>query len=120
MARVLVVDDSDQLRRLFRTILSAEGHEVVEAANGAEALHTLRTDVVDVMLLDHSMPEMSGLEVLQLLRGLKLAYEPSVLMITALHSAELSARARELGVKDFILKGTFSNEELVRKVHAAA
>jgi DNA-binding NtrC family response regulator len=61
---VLIVDDDPQIRRLCRTVLEKNHYFVKEASNGKEALAALKESVVDVMVLDLSMPEVDGLEVL--------------------------------------------------------
>lgn len=60
MARVLVVDDDLQYRRVVRIALTVRGYDVREAANGFEALDEMRLAVVDVILMDWLMPEMNG------------------------------------------------------------
>ncbi|MGB9667471.1 MAG: response regulator [Thermosulfidibacteraceae bacterium] len=66
MARILVVDDESAIRYLFRTELEEEGHEVVEASSGEEALEIIASETpIDLMILDIRMGDMSGLEVLQ-------------------------------------------------------
>jgi CheY-like chemotaxis protein len=66
--RVLVVDDERTLRELLRDFLSGDGYEVITVASGAEALEAAPTFQPDVILLDMSMPGMSGTEVLGALR----------------------------------------------------
>ena len=64
MARVLVVDDEADIRRLVRLSLELDGHQVTEAADGIEALRALDPDGPDVMVLDVTMPRLDGWEVL--------------------------------------------------------
>src|SRR5438477_11669054 len=61
-AKVLIVDDAQQVRRVLRTALSAEGYTIFEAGKGEEALNLIRTSPPAVMLLDVNMPGMTGLE----------------------------------------------------------
>ena len=79
-ARVLVVDDEPGIRTLLREYLRADGHEVVEAASGAEALACFAEQPVDLVLLDIGLPDMDGLEVLRTLRRTSEVY---VIMATA-------------------------------------
>ena len=62
MARILVVDDEEQVRSLLREILESEGHAVGEAANGAEAMFLARTAAWDLVIIDIIMPVKEGLE----------------------------------------------------------
>lgn len=62
MARIFIVDDENSIRELFKYIFEDAGHEVVMANNGREALAVLQETIPDFMVLDVSMPEMSGTE----------------------------------------------------------
>lgn len=68
MASILVVDDSGYARRLLRTMLEANGHTVAEAGSGMAALESYFVQRPDVVLLDLTMEDMSGLDVLKRLR----------------------------------------------------
>lgn len=63
--KILVVDDDDQTRRLFRMVLEKAGYEVSEAANGRYALNHLDSEMVDLIVADIIMPDMEGLETIQ-------------------------------------------------------
>ena len=85
MAVVLVVDDEDDIRELVRINLELDGHRVVCAANGDEALEALRRDAPDLVLLDVMMPGLDGWEVLGSIKAesdAALAQTP-VMMVTA-------------------------------------
>jgi DNA-binding response OmpR family regulator len=84
MSRVLVVDDDPDIRLLLRLELSGQGHDVVEAGNGEEALSALAADAVDLMLLDLMMPVLDGWGVLQALGD---GDGPPIVVITAFASA---------------------------------
>jgi DNA-binding response OmpR family regulator len=77
--RVLVVDDEPHLREMLRDFLAGEGHDVMMAASGAEALDAAPTFRPDVILLDMSMPGMSGTEVVDALRRIGLTMPVVVL-----------------------------------------
>jgi DNA-binding response OmpR family regulator len=116
MSRVLVVDDDADIRLLLRLELSAEGHEIVEAGNGEEALAALAAGPLDLVLLDMMMPVLDGWAVLE---RLDLAQAPPIVVITALasegdrHVADLL----DLGAIDVIPK-PFDPGWLVRLVDA--
>jgi CheY-like chemotaxis protein len=83
MARVLVVDDVPETRLLMRTLLTYAGHQVLEAADGAVALSSALEHQPDLVLLDFSMPAMSGPEFVRALRT-----DPRVMRtIVALYTA---------------------------------
>jgi DNA-binding NtrC family response regulator len=68
MARILVIDDEDRIRRLLRTALEMEGHQVLEARQGNEGLEVIRTTAPDLVITDLMMPDKDGLEVLLALK----------------------------------------------------
>jgi CheY-like chemotaxis protein len=67
--RILIVDDSATDRGLFRTILERGGYSVFEASSGKEALKAIQSTRLDMMILDLSMPDMDGIEVLRMARS---------------------------------------------------
>ena len=92
-----MVDDDSRDRELFRVILKRAGYDVLEAASGREALEALMSTRVDLTILDLSMPEMDGLEVL---RAAKYMATPKILVVTGLPSAfgnTMLDAARKLG-----------------------
>jgi DNA-binding NtrC family response regulator len=99
--RLLVVDDEPEVRRLLTKELSQE-FETGAAATGAEALQLLGQRSYDVVLLDHGMPGMTGLEAL---RNIKAAYpDTHVIMITAFHDLSLVIETIRAGAEDFLIK----------------
>jgi two-component system response regulator (stage 0 sporulation protein F) len=64
MATILIIDDEECLRALLRTILEAEGYEVIEAPNGRIGLELYRQRPTDLVVTDIVMPEMNGLDLL--------------------------------------------------------
>ena len=113
MARVIVVDDSPPIREILRAILESEGHSVVEATNGIEALE-LVTSRHDVMILDVMMPGVDGLTVLSALnaRGPDC---PRVIMLTAKAGEEDRQRALLDGADGFLTK-PFDTEALLAEI----
>ena len=65
MSRILVVDDDEQIRQLFKRILLDEGHQVFTASDGVEGIKLYRTEQPDLMLLDIIMPNKEGIEVIK-------------------------------------------------------
>jgi len=68
MARVLVIDDEEQVRTLIREVLEGAGHEVMEAGNGREAMKLYEANPTNVVITDLVMPEQDGLEIIRELR----------------------------------------------------
>lgn len=70
MARILVVDDEVELRTLLRKVLTRQGHDVIEAENGAMAISMVeQAEALDMIITDIFMPDTDGIEVLRHLRG---------------------------------------------------
>src|SRR5438128_649042 len=106
MATILVVDDEPDIRMLVRFTLGLDGHEVVEAATGVEALEVVGRHLPDLIVLDVMMPELSGWETLA---QLKAHAEPAVqqvpvLMLTALSSAMDRAKGGIEGAVRYLAK----------------
>jgi len=68
MARILVIDDEDQIRRILRRALESEGHEVIEARHGKEGLSLQRIRSADLVITDICMPETDGVDVIAALQ----------------------------------------------------
>jgi len=86
MARILVVDDEPNIRRLFRDELEDEGHEIEQAGDGAEELAEQERTNPDLVILDLRMPEMNGLEFLEKIR--KKRPDLPVIVCTAVRGIE--------------------------------
>jgi DNA-binding response OmpR family regulator len=114
MQKVLVVDDEPQIRTVLRGYLEAEGYDVAEAADGAEALAALREDPPALVLLDVMLPGIDGLEVLRQLRGFSDAY---VILVTARAEEVDKLVGLGVGADDYVTK-PFSPREVTARVKA--
>ena len=101
--RILVADDDRQMRRLVRMILERDGHEVVEAADGLDALDVIESGQIDLMVLDLDMPRLDGMGVLEELRARVVTASLPVIVLTA-RTGESEALVLDLGAQDFISK----------------
>ena len=106
MASILVVDDEPDLRYLTQVNLELDGHRVMTAANGAEALAAVQVEQPDLILLDVMMPEVDGWTVLERLKGHldSSIKEIPVLMVTALGSDDDQIRGGIEGAVRFLVK----------------
>jgi two-component system alkaline phosphatase synthesis response regulator PhoP len=91
--RILVVDDDKEIVRLMSSYLEAAGYDVLAAYNGEAALHTIRREHPDLVLLDLMLPERDGLEITRLLRSDPFLAQTPVIMITA-RVSDVLARVR--------------------------
>jgi two-component system phosphate regulon response regulator PhoB len=100
--RVLVVDDSDDVREMLRLVLTRRGFAVVEASDGAEAVVKAVERCPDLVLLDVRMPIMDGLEALRQLRAEARTAHVPIIMVSA--QPDQAERARALGSNGFVAK----------------
>jgi CheY-like chemotaxis protein len=116
MPSVLIVDDDPSIRKLVATTLEdVAGFELVEAANGDEALELAREQAPAIVLLDIDMPGIDGLEACRRLRAEAGTAEATVVMLTAAAGEEAERAAEEAGADLFLTK-PFSPLELLRLV----
>lgn len=115
MARVLVVDDDQQVRRLICRALIEEGHSVTVASNGDEALDRFASVLPDVLVLDLMLPKRDGFSVLRALADLLTVLETKVLVLTGHPTEDHRLEAQELGA-DLFLEKPFTYEEIVEGV----
>ena len=104
MARILVVDDSEDVRLALATILEDAGYEIIEASDGAQVPEMVSEHHPDLVLLDVAMPKVDGFETLRNMKAHKETSDIPVLMVTAKGRAEDLSLARSLGARDFISK----------------
>jgi two-component system KDP operon response regulator KdpE len=114
-ARILVVDDDSQIRRVLRTSLVAQGYEVVDARNGEEAIETLRDHRFDLVILDVNMPGMNGLEACRMMRSTS---DMAIIMLTVRDSEPDKVEALDAGADDYMTK-PFGSPELLARIRAA-
>ena len=101
---VLVVDDNEINRDMLCRRLERQGHKVVEAENGRKALEVLEKVKVDVVLLDILMPELDGLQTLELLKANPAHRYTPVIMLSALDELDSVVRCIENGAEDYLAK----------------
>lgn len=103
-AKILVVDDNIMNRKVLKRLLKKAQIKVMEAESGQECIQMLEKDVYDIIFLDHMMPEMDGVETLNIIHEQKLGGDATVIMLTA--NAIIGAREQylEQGFDDFLSK----------------
>jgi two-component system, OmpR family, KDP operon response regulator KdpE len=114
-ARIMVVDDDPQIRRVLRTAFVAQGYEAVDARNGEEALEMLRDGKVDLVILDVNMPGMNGLETCRVIRSMS---EIPIVMLTVRDAEADKVEALDAGADDYMTK-PFGSPELLARIRAA-
>jgi len=104
LSTILVVDDDAVNRKLLEHNLLADGHDVVAARDGNEAVERLRDQPVDVVLLDVLMPGLDGFGVLEHIRANSSLQDLPVIMISGLEDFDSVIRCIELGAEDYLPK----------------
>lgn len=115
--RILVVDDDPQIVRLARSYLEQAGFEVLAAGDGERALHVIRADRPDLIVLDLMLPGRNGLDVAQIIRkDASLAQLPIIMLTARVEDAD-RINGFALGADDYVTK-PFNPLELVARVQA--
>ncbi len=114
MTTVLVLEDDAPLRRALRTSLRARGLDVVETANGEEALVVIADGRADVVLLDLGLPGLDGIDVLRRVRSFS---DVPVVVLTARDRQADKVGALDAGADDYVTK-PFDTEELLARLRA--
>lgn len=104
MPRILIAEDDDATRDVFRATLTHAGYEVIEAVDGEEALTRAREEKPDLILLDFSMPRMTGLDCLKVLKSEDETRRIPVIAVTAHSEMQYRIDASLAGCDGFLAK----------------
>lgn len=115
MNKILVIEDNENLARIYQSILSKNYFDVFITSDGQQALDLLEKIHVDLIITDVMMPNMDGFEFASLMRDA--GFEVPILMITALDSLENKKRGFKLGIDDYMVK-PIDLDEMVLRVEA--
>jgi two-component system KDP operon response regulator KdpE len=113
-AKVLIVDDEPQIRRVLKTALTTEGYFVADAKSAEECFLKLRQDRYDLILLDFNMPDASGLE---MCRDIRNGSDVAIIMLTVRNAEADKVAALDAGADDYVTK-PFSMPELLARIRA--
>jgi two-component system KDP operon response regulator KdpE len=114
MTRILVVDDEVHIRRALRSRLTAEGYDVVEAADGPRAVDEVALAAPDAVILDLGLPGFDGAEVV---RRVRVFSGVPIVMLSALDQESAKISALDAGADDYVTK-PFSSDELLARMRA--
>ncbi len=114
MAKVLLVEDEAEIRDAVRRGLADQGHAVSATASGLEALQMLLEEEPDVVLLDLGLPDVEGLEVLRMMRGVR---QVPVIVITARDDDATIVQALDSGADDYVVK-PFGLDHVAARIRA--
>jgi diguanylate cyclase (GGDEF)-like protein len=114
-ARILIADDDPDLRDILRSILEGAGFTVVERDNGEAALQTIRSEPVDIAILDYMMPGLTGPQICEQLKQDLLLRHLPVIMLTGKSEVQDKVHGITSGADDYLLK-PFEPQELLARV----
>jgi len=114
MYKILVCDDEEKIRLLIKKYAEFEGHTVIEAENGMEAVKLFKEQVCDIVIMDVMMPELDGLSACRQIRKLS---DVPVLILSARGEEYDKISGFEFGVDDYVVK-PFSPKELMLRIEA--
>lgn len=113
---ILLVDDDLTLREMYEERLKAEGFEIIQAANGEEAMQKARESKPNVILLDIMMPKVNGFDVLKELKADEDLKDIPVIVLTALIQDVDKVQGKKLGAADYIVKSETMPGEVIAKI----
>ncbi len=113
---ILAVDDSASMRQMVRFTLQGAGYEVVQAADGIEALEYAKTHPASLVITDVNMPRMDGITLVRELRSLPHYKGVPVLVLTTESGQDMKTRGKEAGATGWIVK-PFNPEQLLATVN---
>lgn len=116
--KVLIAEDDDDLRRLLGAMVSAHGFEVVEAADGAEALGLIQHEAFPIVITDWLMPRLDGMELIRAIRAREGKPYTYIIMLTGASDATAFRRGMEAGADDLLAK-PWRAEELLARLNVA-
>src|SRR5580704_13247053 len=117
MAKLLLVEDDNNLREIYEARLQAEGYTIVTARDGEEALVVAKAEKPELIISDVMMPKISGFEMLDILRNTEGLKNVKVIMLTALGQNDDQQRADRLGADRYLVKSQVTLEDIVKVAH---
>ena len=118
MKKILLIEDDPFLSSLLGNRLKKEGFELLSAKNGGEAIQAMKTAQPDLALMDIILPGKSGFEIMEEIRSDPQVPKVPFVVISNLGQDADIARAKELGVVEYIVKAKVSIDELIERVKA--
>jgi DNA-binding response OmpR family regulator len=116
LKRILLVEDDTELANVYKMRLEAEGFNVRHVSNGEDALAAAVSFHPDLVLLDVMMPQVSGFDVLDILRNTPETTNLKIIMLTALSQESDKQRAESLGVDEYLVKSQVVIADVMERV----
>lgn len=117
MAKIMIVEDDRSLQSIYGDRLKADGHTIITASDGEEALAMAVKEKPDLIIADVMMPKISGFDMLDILRTTPETRSVKIIMMTALSQAEDRERANKLGADKYLVKSQVTLDDVARTVN---
>lgn len=114
--KILIVEDDKPLRDMYQMRLEMEKYQIVTADNGEEGLEKIKSEKLDLILLDLMMPKVSGFEVLQIIKSDEKLRKIPVIVLTAITQNSTKNKGFSYGAEDYLIKSESSLEDVVERV----
>ena len=114
MAKILICDDESGLRTVLKRYATFEGHKVVEAGDGMEAVEICQKKKFDIIIMDIMMPKLDGFSAV---KEIKKIYDVPVIMLSARGEEYDKIHGFEIGIDDYVVK-PFSSKEIMMRINA--
>lgn len=113
---VLVVDDSESIREVVKFTLENNGYDVILGNNGKDAISYLDGRLIDIIITDLHMPEMDGIELIRVIRGMENYASTPILFLTTESQVSKKMEAKEAGATGWIIK-PFAPQKLIMAIN---
>jgi len=114
--KILIVDDDDQISKMYTTLLDIKGYKTQRVNNGEDALAVVQDFKPDLILLDVMMPKISGFDVADILHNTPVVKDIPIIMLSALGGKEDRERATASGVTHYFVKTEIDTESIAKKI----
>lgn len=116
MPTILLADDHSFCCELFSLVVQQGGYTVLTARNGYDALKLMRSQVVNLVLLDVHMPQLDGISTLRVMRADARLGKIPVILLTAEEDRDYVRQSAQLGVQGYVLKSQFALKDLMARI----
>lgn len=118
MARILFIEDEDDFRSLYSTVLKSAGYEVEEASDGSSGWEKVHQGGYDLVILDIILPQMDGITILKRLKTeLPLQPNKKIIMLTALSDDQNIKEALANGADGYLMKASLTPNQVLTEIH---
>ena len=115
--KILIIEDEKPLSHALQLKLSHEGYQTVVATDGEEGLAQVKSEKFDIILMDIIMPKMDGFTLLQKIKDEGINTASEVIVLSNLGQDEDITRAREIGIRDYLVKSNTPISQIVETVN---